>query len=57
MTAPTTDRPTLHLVSPPGPPTDAWIQAVARMLLAAADKQLAEQAAALDEDQHGGNER
>lgn len=46
-------RPVLHLVNPPAAPTDAWIQTVARMLLSAADRQLAQRAAAADGDEAG----
>ncbi len=50
-TAPTTHRPTFTVVNPQAEPTDQWIRAVARLLLAAADRQLAERAAAGDGDQ------
>jgi hypothetical protein len=51
-TAPTIPiRPTLHVVDPDAEPSDAWIQGVARMLLAAADRRLAEQADHQDQTQ------
>lgn len=62
MTVTAPDRRAVFTVTnPQAEPTDAWIRAVAVMLLAHADRQLAERAAAADvgEDQQhqGGSER
>ena len=45
-TATATHRAKFTVVNPTAEPTDAWIRAVAGLLLAAADRQLAERAAA-----------
>ena len=41
-------KPTFTVVNPQAEPTDQWIRVVARLLLDAADKRLAERAAGVD---------